>query len=63
MEFTQTLCGAIYVVALLHPGTSFTWLRSNEMGWAGTPLLRFYFSYTFRMLISESVTLAFYNDL
>lgn len=50
MEFTQTLCGAIYVVALPHPGTSFTWLRSNEMGWAGTPLLRFYFSYTFWML-------------
>ena len=50
MEFTQTLCGAIYVIALPHPGTSFTWLRSSKMGWAGTPLLRFYFSYTFWML-------------
>ena len=37
MEFTQTLCGVIYVVALPHPGTSFTWLRSNK--WAGLKLL------------------------
>ena len=63
MEFTQTLCGAIYVVALPHPGTSFTWLRSNEMGWAGTPLLRFYFSYTFWMLSERAMAPAFYNDL
>ena len=61
MEFTQTLCGAIYVIALPHPGTSFTWLRSSKMGWAGTPQILFLI-YLLDAL-SESMTLAFYNNL